>query len=208
MGISKQIGWGTESNILYEILKELKRLKSTIFGIKPKYKVYTALLTQSGTSNLVYLFEPTELIVGATYTISFGTPGGDIGDFTNVGAPNNEIGTQFVATGTTPAVWGGDGVLIYDTGAPVVTVLENTIGNIWFIYDNVGTYFVKSNGLFVDNKTVVFIGPLDLNIGPPIVSTDHFVNDSSTYLIVTNDPNAASQDEMLFNTPIEIRVYN
>jgi hypothetical protein len=53
MGISKQIGWGTESNILYEILKELKRLKSTIFGIKPKYKVYTALLTQSGTNDPV-----------------------------------------------------------------------------------------------------------------------------------------------------------
>jgi hypothetical protein len=51
MGISKQIGWGTESNILYEILKELKRLKSTIFGLKPKYKVYTALLSQSGTNN-------------------------------------------------------------------------------------------------------------------------------------------------------------
>jgi hypothetical protein len=32
MGISKQIGWGTESNILYEILKELKRLKTLVSG--------------------------------------------------------------------------------------------------------------------------------------------------------------------------------
>ena len=47
-------------------------------------------------------------------------------DFTNVGAPNNSNGTSFVATATTPTAWGG-GVLSYDVGAPVVTILENTI---------------------------------------------------------------------------------
>jgi len=50
--ISKQIGWSNESNLLYEILKQLNKLTSTIFGLKqaaaPKYKVYTAIITQSG----------------------------------------------------------------------------------------------------------------------------------------------------------------
>jgi hypothetical protein len=48
----RQIGWGTESNLLWQILKHLTRLTSTLFSLKeaatPKYKVYTALLTQSG----------------------------------------------------------------------------------------------------------------------------------------------------------------
>jgi len=50
--ISKQIGWSQESNLLWYILKQLNQLTSALFGLKeaatPKYKVYTALLTQSG----------------------------------------------------------------------------------------------------------------------------------------------------------------
>ena len=53
--ISRQIGWGTESNLLYQILKQLNKLTSVLFGLKeaatPKYKVYTASLTQVGTDN-------------------------------------------------------------------------------------------------------------------------------------------------------------
>ena len=47
---SRQIGWGTESNLLWQILKQLNKLTSVLFGLKPNYKVYTALLTQTGTS--------------------------------------------------------------------------------------------------------------------------------------------------------------
>ena len=51
---SRQIGWGTESNLLWQILKQLNKLTSVLFGLKeaatPNYKVYTALLTQEGDS--------------------------------------------------------------------------------------------------------------------------------------------------------------
>jgi hypothetical protein len=50
--ISRQIGWSQESNLLYQILKQLNKLTSILFGLKPKYKVYTALLTQSGGDNV------------------------------------------------------------------------------------------------------------------------------------------------------------
>ena len=50
---NRQIGWSQESNLLWQILKQINKLTSVIFGLKeaatPKYKVYTALLTQSGT---------------------------------------------------------------------------------------------------------------------------------------------------------------
>jgi hypothetical protein len=77
-------------------------------------------------------------------------------DFTNVGAPNNDVGTWFVATGTIPNSWGVDpeNNLIYYPGAPVVTVLENTIGNIWFTYADIGNYTVNSDGLFTLNKSI------------------------------------------------------
>lgn len=46
--VSRQIGWSNESNLLYQILNQLSYLGSIIFNLKPKYKVYSALLTQSG----------------------------------------------------------------------------------------------------------------------------------------------------------------
>lgn len=116
------------------------------------YKVYTALLTQSGGDNGKSIawddINPT-LTIGVTYKID----GYNNGDFTNVGAPNNEIDTSFVATGTIPNNW-GTVTLTYNTGAPVVTVLENTIGNIWWTYGAVGLYYANS-GLFTPNKTYV-----------------------------------------------------
>lgn len=48
MNVSRQIGWSNESNLLYQILKQITRLTSVVFGLKPKYKVYTALVFQNG----------------------------------------------------------------------------------------------------------------------------------------------------------------
>jgi hypothetical protein len=118
------------------------------------YKVYTALLTQSGGAGNQFIggqVPGQELTIGVTYMINESFLGQD---FTNVGAPNNNIGTWFVATGTIPNSWGEnpDNNLIYYPGAPVAIVLENTIGNVWFGYHNVGQYTVNSDGLFTENK--------------------------------------------------------
>lgn len=86
--------------------------------------MFTALLTQSGGDDPQDGNQFT-LTIGVTYEILNNSGGAD---FTIVGSPNNKIGTKFIATGTTPN-WGNDHAdLLYNTGAPVVTVLENTIG--------------------------------------------------------------------------------
>ena len=110
-------------------------------GLGP-YKVYTALLTQSGGNSDQYTSNG-NLILGVTYTITINDD--NLANWTNVGAPNNNIGTSFVATGTTPISWGSNSELEYNTGAPVVTVLENTIGNIWFSYEGEGYYNLLSD---------------------------------------------------------------
>ena len=118
--------------------------------IQQSYKVYTALLTQAGGSSFSTK-TASPLIIGVTYQITDGTGI----DFTNVGAPDNNLGTRFVATGTTPNSWGTNGELEYNNGAPVATVLENTIGNIWFTFNADGSYDVNSNSLFTIDKTIV-----------------------------------------------------
>jgi hypothetical protein len=97
------------------------------------------------------------LVIGTTYVINNNI--GGIADFTNVGAPNNNAGTYFVATGTTPNNWGvvGDVDLGYNTGAPVVTVLENTIGDVYWVYYGLGVYTANLNGSFLVDKTISFI---------------------------------------------------
>ena len=211
MNVSRQIGWSNESNLLYQILKQLNKLAGVLSSLvnnsTPKYKVYTALLTQSGGDDVLTV-NSGNLTIGVTYFINDTQVGMD---FTNVGAPNNDVGTYFVATGTTPNSWGidvGAGVLNYNTAAPTVTVLENTIGNIWFTYNNVGVYTIKSNSLFTTNKTTFFMGIMDNNVGQPIIGTDHFANDESTYQFIITDQSGGFQNEFLYNSPIEIRVYN
>jgi hypothetical protein len=170
------------------------------------YKVYTALLTQSGGDSLEEISSG-ELEIGVTYQIN--QPKGEnpkIGDFTNVGAPNNNNGTYFVATGTTPNQW-GDTLLTYNTGAPVVTVLENTIGNIWFTYEGIANYVMNSNGLLPNYKT--------WGIADSVRDTDGI--NQAVYIDVNNQgPNILyirtqggdfNGDSLLSNTPIEIRVY-
>ena len=171
----------------------------------PTYKVYTALLTQSGADSPITTSTGL-LTIGVTYFINDTVI--DM-DFTNVGAPNNNVGTYFVATGTNPN-WGtnplGFAILNYNEGAPVVTVLENTIGNIWFVYNSIGSYEIITNALFSLNKTAFFISNIIVdNASPCIIEGKTY--DSSSVFISSFDSGIINND-LLLNTPIEIRVYN
>jgi hypothetical protein len=164
------------------------------------YKVYTALLTQSGGDSEINI-NTGELTIGVTYRIDSSEQEG--GDWTNVGAPNNNPGTYFVAIGTTPNSWGaGGGQLTYNTGAPVVTVLENTIGNIWFTYNNEGVYGINSGGLFFENKS------WSINVLISQASIYSFLEWRDFNEFRINTINGTPANELLLNTPIEIRVYN
>ena len=218
---SRQIGWGTEDNLLWQISKQLEQLTNvtakactnctttTTTTTAPAYRVFTALLTQSGgdsPANANYENQ-VPLVIGQSYFIDDNLPIVDGGtDFTNVGAANNDYGTWFIATGTTP-IWGvNNGFLTYNEGAPVATVLENTIGNIWFTYTGVGNYGVNSNGLFTLNKT--WQSPTNYNLPNDITEGYNFAifgNNSGAFFVFQE---GNLQDSSLVNTPIEIRVYN
>jgi hypothetical protein len=212
MNVSRQIGWSNESNLLYQILKQLNRLTSVLFGLKeaatPKYKVYTALLTQNGADDPLIAYSGDTLTIGVTYIIINNSESYILGDFTNVGAPNNNINTAFVATGTTPNDWGLDIYLLYNSGAPVATVLENTIGNIWFTYSAIGVYFANSDGLFTELKTALSIGNIKDDDGYASVANIGLDSLSINGINIITSPFQSNTDGKLYNTPIEIRVYN
>jgi hypothetical protein len=169
--------------------------------VKP-YKVFTALLTQSGSDGAAQGISSSPLIIGATYYIE--DNGGSGWDFTNVGAPNNDLFTYFVATGENPNSWGIDGLLGYTPGAPVATVLENTIGNVWFSYNGNGMYIMNSASLFTFNKTIGFAGGQQFGnaTGDPVFIM--YLQNINEISIET----PSGMDDMLIGAPIEIRVYS
>ena len=180
---------------------------------EPTYKVYTALLTQSGGSNTTGISSG-PLTKGVTYKIQL--PGGD---FSNVGAPNNDPDTYFVAINNdTPLSYGGN-ALLYNTGAPVVTVLENTIGNIVWSYSSAGNYLATLAGAFTSQKTFFYVSSqASYNTGGQIYGqdirtltriTDGIVNLNQTNLTFTAGVfSSAGSVNDFANLYLEIRVYN
>ena len=165
------------------------------------YKVFTALLTQSGGDDPQTITSGI-LTKGVTYRIESGD-----GDYSNVGAPNNNEYTYFVATADAePTTWGSFG-LLYNAGAPVATVLENTIGNIWFNYKDVGAYAIGSSDLFLDNKTTLSINLMGEDPTNGFVCLG-FIQNTETLGIVTGDTSTFLDSVLVLATPIEIRVYN
>lgn len=208
---SRQIGWSTEDNLLWQISKQLEQLTNVTAKAcannAPTYKVFTALLTQTGGSQYQEANGGDPLFKGYTYLILLNGDSGNDADLSEFGAPNNDVGTYFICTkdGNAPFPSTGNLNLQRDLGAPVATVLENTIGNIWFSYNGVGEYSLNIENQFNVIKTyyqcskvtsTIFIGASFEDIGN--LPLDIYSRDSSNQGI----------DDILFNTPIEIRVYN
>jgi hypothetical protein len=172
---------------------------------QPPYKVYTALLTQSGGNDPIAIAGDGEVInIGVTYQI---TDNPDNYDLTIYGAPNNNVGTYFVANQTINLPYTVSLQLLSNTGAPVVTVLENTIGNIWFTYNGIGNYNIYSDGLFTENKTtfsIILMGD-ELSNG---YLCKGYMQEPTSCGIVTGDISTSYDNILNWKTPIEIRVYN
>jgi hypothetical protein len=135
-------------------------------------------------------------------------------DFTNVGALNNNTGTYFVATGEIPNSWGPDegssSILQYNTGAPIATVLENTIGNLWFNYVDIGQYQLSSESLFTNLKsTSIMQTPTDSgDRAAPGLYTTYFDGENDFYISTFKVSGVGAVNDYLLNTFMEIRVYN
>lgn len=172
------------------------------------YKVYTALLTQTGGDDPLTQTSGT-VSQGVTYIISISLPLEYSWDFSNVGGPIYPDNFNFVATSSDVPNGYGSATLYYNTGSPVATVLENTIGNIWFTYGGVGNYSIFSDGLFTENKTIGFItynnccttGLTD----KPFLALNSIAN--VYYVGISSALDGIDSDDVIKNTPIEIRVY-
>ena len=196
-------GFGQSSNEKY-IVEDIHDIVTEV-NSKP-YKVFTALLTQSGGDDPFEIDgDNGPLVKGVTYYINTNP---DNFDLTIYGAPNNNAGTYFIANqdvATLPYTYSLQ--LYYNTGAPVVTVLENTIGNVWFIYNNVGSYSAYFQDDFLPNKSLIFIGQPTWDGGEYYFQSG-LDGVGPIFLVTKYIPDNTQINGAFLNTPIEIRVYN
>jgi len=171
---------------------------------------YKFLLSQSGGDDPQTATSGT-LTQGVTYEIvAFET--GD--NFIPSGAPNNDVGTKWIANGVAPT-WGNGSEIGWNNGAPVVSgdVTPNGIGNIWFEFLVDGTYFLKSDALFVVGKTFLNIS---INLSGAYGTTDRptaYTGTSSDSVVVIDtvaDTGAGvvSTNDVLLNVLCELVTYN
>jgi hypothetical protein len=94
----------------------------------------------------------------------------------------------------------------FGTNAPIVTVLQNTIGPISFQYVGVGMYNVVSAGLFIEGKTFAFIGSSpDGNSHASIASSG---GGQSNFRGIQSFINGVASNNAIGGAALEIRVYN
>jgi len=196
-----------------QAMQEWYTMQDVADSVQP-YKVFTALLTQTGNTNPQEKNDGDELLAGITYYIDVN----DGYDFTPYGAPDNNVGTYFICNQNVTTTTGTFFNLIFNTAAPVATVLENTIGNVWFEYVAAGVYNLDSDLLFT-SKTFI---PNGTSIGPTVfnylIESDGTGVGGRGYFFYKADPGTVRVstlidtelfgDNVLNTTPIEIRVYN
>lgn len=98
------------------------------------------------------------------------------------------------------------------TTAPVATILENTLGDIVWSYEEVGYYIGTLQGAFSDISkvflpSVLFYGGA-FSLGVPNDKLAQAEVDSDDAISIETTIQGVSVNGYLQNTPIEIRVYN
>ena len=180
----------------------MKDISDSVAAFAP-YKVFTALLTQSGDDTQQDKVSGDTLDLGVTYLISVNSEDSDLTIF---GAPNSNEGTYFICTNAGVLDPYKPLSLLYYTGTPVATVLENTIGNIWFTYDSEGSYTANSIGLFLLNKTTTSTSTSS-DPGNPTWTTARIGNENAVS-INSFYPNGDGANNSMVQMFFEIRVYN
>jgi hypothetical protein len=186
------------------------------------FPTYRALLTQTEqvTGTSITYFNGA-LIVGEEYTITNYQSGDDFSNVANVtSGVINQTGCVFIASGTTPSIWGFNSELS-SSGNLVVDVLENTLGieDAWNMNLNGldGMYYMVNDSLpFIYNtfpRDTTFVKTQPTSPTFPPVSLQFFsqplsytTKDDVIILYVYDLVNEVGTNNRLYFTPIEINL--
>jgi len=128
---------------------------------------------------------------------------------TSVGLWNYD-GSAWVTAGAKPYKILTGNLTQTGTGAPTFTILQNTTGVTYTTaYTGVGLYTLTANSgtPFTSNKTQVFIGGNIATVGGDNYFMNTSINSTTVIGISSGSYGIGFNDDILSNTPIEIRIY-
>ena len=213
------VGNGTDNNNRSDIFYINENSVNVEGRFDNGYRTYRALLTHTDSQSITQT--PTYgLIVGETYKIATYVAGDD---FLSVGATTNQTEEQFTATGRYPTKWLCGSTLTVETPTFIVNVLENSfdVEIVWefnpYGEGSYGAYFLGDNQRFQREKTSIVTSPITpygfapFAIQPTIYSlieSDLSLDDYLVLYVNAYDGyNNYSYNNLLWNTPIEIKSY-
>ena len=97
------------------------------------------------------------------------------------------------------------------TNAPVESGFANNIGTITVTRDDIGVYHISSTSLFTTGKTYCTIGQHSYDLISAPVTRNSIYWSSDSLIIINTQLDSGSgfalSDDVLLDTPVEIRVY-
>jgi len=189
---------------------EVLRLRLIELGYTPyigqtpssEVKQYKFLLSQSGGDD-PQTATSGSLTQGVTYEI-LSIETGD--DFTPSGAPNNDVGTKWIANGTAPT-WSNGSELGWNGGAPYIYAQISNYSSypFWFTYQTTGLYFAEKTDSFDDTKTWYVINEQSDDVSDNIGKSR--IKLQSGYLQITSiDTSGSLSNSILDRTPVLIEI--
>ena len=199
VGTSANDGTGDKNRVAFQ---KCNANFTELYDAIPPAQQYKFLLSQSGGDD-PQTATSGSLTQGVTYEIvAFET--GD--NFIPSGAPNNDVGTKWIANGVAPT-WSNGSEIGWNNGAPYIIgeITANTFGRVWFERIDVGYYQIKSNGLFTDG-TIDFGSTSALVVGDAafILRSN---KDADFIEFTTATPSLVYQDSMIVENVVTLYKY-
>jgi len=163
---------------------------------------YKFLLSQSGGDD-PQTATSGSLTQGVTYEIvAFET--GD--DFIPSGAPNNDVGTKWIANGVAPT-WGNGSEMGWNNGAPFIyaQISNYTSYPFWFSFNSNAYYQAEKTGGFDISKTWYVINEQSDDSSDPIGKTRMKLS-GDTLIFQSTDSAGVESNNILDKTPVEITI--
>ena len=186
-------------------------------GVQPL--TFKAVLNQEGSANLVNITGFDAIDRGVTYYI-VANPKNE--DLTSIGATSNEVGTAFVSNGDYFNLFSEDVTLRLNTGAPILRILENTLGfTPYCVQSDTGNYSLRCAGVEFENyrvndtPVIVKINESGATVANNLSSVrgafsyEEAIVNILSYLNEGNilEDNLLNDSDNFFRTSIEIEVY-
>ncbi len=149
-----QVGFRKSNHPYYALLPAAYKASASKFYVNTLSGIDFNVIEHSAYSSV----EGINLVIGEKYKImnNGGSP-----DFTNVGAADSNVGTKFVATGTTPTAWGSAILRLISCNEYIANIYNDEVANVLTQFINNSKEDLQSVDLLSNQSVIAGVSDVD-----------------------------------------------